>query len=295
MIDTIHYDSCPLCQGSELAPFASATDHLVSGKQFTIIQCKACGFLFTQDAPSNDSIEQYYDSEKYLPHNTRHGFNSFIYRSVRSVMFNWKHALIQYYHNTRGTLIDVGAGNGHFMAHMQRSGWDVVGCEQSELARTEAWNRWELHLDGDAMETEYRTGCADVITAWHAIEHIHDLHGLWDRFNNWLKSDGILLVAVPNCFSADAQHYGYTWAAWDVPRHLWHFSINTIHELSQQHGFRLIDIKSLPLDACYIAMLSDQNKFKAIINGLRFMIKGFSNKQNASSLIYIFSKQQIRP
>ena len=265
MIDTIHYDSCPLCHGLELTPFASATDHLASGKQFKIIQCKTCGFLFTQDAPSIDSIKQYYDSEKYLPHNTGHGFNSFIYRSVRSAMFNWKHAIIQHYHNKHGLLIDVGAGNGHFIAHMQRCGWDVMGCEQSALARAEAWNRWQLHLDGDVMEAKYTSACADVITAWHA-----------------------------NCFSADALHYGNTWAAWDVPRHLWHFSIETMNELSQQHGFRLIDIKSLPLDACYIALLSDQNKFKAIVNGLRFMIKGFSNKQNASSLIYIFSKQQIR-
>lgn len=291
--NTIHYDYCPLCHGAELAPHLTATDHLVSGLRFDIVRCRACGFLFTQDAPTPDAIGPFYESVDYQPHNNRCSFTSFLYHSVRSVMFRWKYLLIRRHHKQRGTLIDVGAGSGHFVAYMRQQGWQVVGCEQSERARAEAWQRDGLRLDGDVMSVDYPQACADVITAWHAVEHIHDLHGLWERFGRWLKHDGLLVVAVPNCDSFDAKHYESDWAAWDAPRHLWHFNEATIKMLGQCHGFKLRSINSLPLDACYIAMLTEHNKVKGLAKGLRFALSGAVQPQQASSLVFLFQKDMI--
>ena len=288
--DTIHYDCCPLCHGSHLTHYLNTTDHQASGRQFEIVKCHCCGLLFTQDAPAPDTIGQYYASDNYLPHNNGRGFVSLVYRVVRSMMFHKKNALICRHQQHKGTLIDVGAGSGDFMAYMRRKGWNVKGCEQSEQARHEAWRRCKMRLDGDVMTIQYPSASADVITAWHAIEHIHDQQSLWQRFHAWLKPDGLLVVAVPNCDSVDAHYYGSRWAAWDVPRHLWHFSIDTMTQLAVSHGFKLIDIKPLPLDVFYISLMSDQSGVKALVNSFRFTAQVLSNSKQASSLIYFFKK-----
>lgn len=139
------------------------------------------------------------------------------------------------------------------------------------------------------MKSEYPSAYFDVITAWHAIEHIHDLHGLWNCFGRWIKTDGLLVIAVPNSDSLDASFYGRHWAAWDAPRHLWHFNSNTMTMLGKQHGFRLLNIHTMPLDACYISMLSDSNKVKGIANGLRLALQETFHPQQASSLVFIFA------
>ncbi len=173
---------------------------------------------------------------------------------------------------------------------MRRNDWQVVGCEQSRFAREFAKQRFHILLDDDVMKCEYPSEYFDVITAWHAVEHIHDLHGLWKCFGRWIKSDGLLVIAVPNCYSLDARYYGNHWAAWDVPRHLWHFNANTMAGLGQQHGFRLIKIHSMPLDACYISIISDNNWVKAIANGMRFTLLETIHRQKASSQVFLFRK-----
>lgn len=290
MTDTIHFNECPLCGSLETTLFTVATDHLVSGRRFVIDQCKDCGFLYTQDAPIAASIGQYYESENYQPHNRRSGLMPLVYQFVRSLMFRWKLLLIKRYHSQIGTILDVGAGNGHFLAYMRRKGWETVGCEQSSFARESAAKRYHLMLDGEVMKCDYPPKYFDVITAWHAIEHIHDLHNLWKCFGQWIKSDGLLVIAVPNCDSLDAKYYGGSWAAWDVPRHLWHFNVNTITRLGQLHGFSLINIHSLPLDACYISILSDNNHGKGIANGMRFTLLETILRQQSSSQVFLFKK-----
>ena len=290
MTDTIHHHECPLCGSSETAPFTEASDHLVSGRQFMIVRCKDCGFLFTQDAPTPAAIGQYYESDDYQPHRSKSGLMPFVYRSVRSLMFRWKLSIIKHDHTSSGTILDVGAGSGYFLAYMRQNAWHVMGCEQSHFAREFAEQRYHLRLDGDVMKCEYPAEYFDVITAWHAIEHIHDLHGLWKCFGLWIKSDGLLVIAVPICDSLDARYYDNHWAAWDVPRHLWHFNANTMIRLGQQHGFRLINIHSMPLDACYISLLSDSNKFRGFVNGLRLAFLETIHRQQSSSLVFLFRK-----
>ena len=290
MTDSIHYHDCPLCGSSEIASFITATDHLVSDRQFVIARCAACGFLFTQDAPIPATISRYYESDIYFPHSGRSGFMPLMYRLTRYLMLHWKRSLIKRHHAQPGTVLDVGAGCGHFLAFMRRNGWSTAGCELSGSAREYARQRFNLVVDDDVMDCEYPAAYFDVITAWHSVEHIHDLHGLWLRFNRWIKSGGLLVIAVPNCDSSDAGHYGCRWAAWDVPRHLWHFNAKTMTDLGLRHGFSLIGVHAMPLDACYISILSDNNKIKGLANGLRFALRESFHHQQASSQVFLFRK-----
>ncbi len=292
MISTTHQHQCPLCGSKELKPYLTATDRLTSGEDFQIVQCRHCGFLFTLDAPPPSMIGRYYGTPDYRPHGLSRGFISMLYRLVRNVMLRWKSRLIHRYQHHGGLIIDIGAGTGEFLAYMRRCGWQVGGCEQSEVAREYARKQHDLVLDGDVMQAAYASSSADVITAWHAIEHIHDLPELCGRLRHWLKPDGLLVIAVPNANSFDSEYYGEQWAAWDVPRHLWHFSFETMSKLADAQGFRLIACHALPLDACYVSLLSGENKFLALACGVRFALKGFVAPRKASSLIYVFRKAQ---
>ena len=219
-----------------------------------------------------------------------------IYSMARRVMLQRKANLAHRYAARTGTLLDIGAGCGHFMAQMQKRGWMVAGCEQSETARQTAQSLFGLVLAGDVWNVEYDTGAFDVITLWHAMEHIHDIHGLWSRMRQWLSDDGTLVVAVPNCSSADARYYGSDWAAWDVPRHLWHFSPEIFSALAAQHGFRVVATHRLPLDVNYISLLSERYRgiklglLSAIWHSLLFNIRSSFQIQETSSLIYILRK-----
>ena len=296
MMNSIHYFHCPLCGSHRLSHYLTSTDHLVSHNNFDILRCDDCHFLFTQDVPSPQTIGAYYESSHYSPHHAKSGLMGRIYSAVRHVMLRRKANLAHRYAARTGTLLDIGAGCGHFLSHMQKRGWMVAGCEQSEVARQSAQSLFGLALAGDVWTANYAPGAFDVITLWHSMEHIHDLHGLWSRLRQWLSDDGTLVVAVPNCSSADARFYGSDWAAWDVPRHLWHFSLETFSALAAQHGFRVVATHRLPLDVYYISLLSEQYRsnrlglLSAISHGLLFSGKSMLHIQDTSSLTYILRK-----
>ena len=296
MMNIIHYLHCPLCGSHRLSHYLTSTDHLVSHNNFEILRCNDCNFLFTQDVPSPQAIGAYYESLHYSPHHAMSGLMGSIYVMARRVMLRRKAQMVHLYATHTGTLLDIGAGCGHFLSLMQKRGWMVAGCEQSETARQMAQSLFGLSLAGDVWSAQYDTGAFDVITLWHAMEHIHDLHGLWSRLRQWLAADGTLVVAVPNCSSADARHYGCNWAAWDVPRHLWHFSPDAFSALAAQHGFRVVAIHRLPLDVYYISLMSEQyrnEKFgllSAIWHSLLFNIRSTFHIQETSSLIYILRR-----
>ena len=128
------------------------------------------------------------------------------------------------------------------------------------------------------------------------LEHLHDLHGYMQSMHQQLTDEGVLLIAVPNHTSYDAQHYGKHWAAYDVPRHLWHFSPKTIAKLAEKNGFKVVGQKHLPLDPFYNALLSEKYQssklsfiFGALI-GLVSLVVSYFNPSRSTSPIYILKK-----
>src|SRR5688572_15174261 len=95
---------------------------------------------------------------------------------------------------------------------------------------------------------------------WHVLEHVHQLHEYLNRLKELLRAQGTLLIAVPNYTSYDAAAYGKTWAAYDVPRHLYHFSPESMRGLFQKHGLQLKAIKPMWFDSFYVSMLSEKYK-----------------------------------
>ena len=294
----LHYTNCPVCDSADIHSKLSARDHTVSGETFSIFHCNNCSLRFTQDVPDASAIAAYYQSEAYISHsNTSAGLISRLYQTVRKRTLVSKRKLIE--GSTRkssGNLLDVGSGTGAFVHEMNQRGWKVTGLEPDAGAREKGRQLFGVELKETNGFYSLPPVSFDVITMWHVLEHVHDLNGYVAQLRQLLKEDGRLFIAVPNYTSRDAAIYGEHWAAWDVPRHLYHFSPQAMQRLMAKHGLNIMTQKPMWYDSFYVSMLSSKYKtgktrlLSSIMNGLRSNFTALSSHTKCSSVIYIIRK-----
>lgn len=302
LMNIVTITSCPVCGKTKFEHAMRCVDHYASGENFRLERCAACGFLFTQDFPAEASMGRYYDTKDYISHSdTRKGLVNTVYHQVRRYMLGRKARLVmRKAHRREGRLLDIGTGTGYFANAMLKRGWQVAAVEKNEGARRFAYNRFGLEVKPETELGTFADGAFDVITLWHVMEHLEHLNETWETLYRLLDTAGVLVVAVPNPSSSDARHYGCHWAAYDVPRHLWHFTPAVMQRLGAKHGFVLEEHFPLPFDAFYIAMLSEQylNRRMAGLRGLwqgtRAWLATQARKERGSSLVYVFRKQKPR-
>ena len=293
----VHYTHCPVCGSEEINPLLTVNDHSVSHEDFVVWQCANCSLRFTQDVPDENSVAPYYASPDYISHtNTSKGLINRLYQSVRKYTLNQKANLIIYYISTQGRILDLGAGIGAFLNTMKEKNWEVVGIEPDEGAKSQAKKLFDLDLANITVLDQLPENSFDAITLWHVLEHIHQLHQTIERLKTLLKPNGKIFIAVPNYQSADANAYKLYWAAYDVPRHLYHFTPKAMNILLQQHGLKIIAKKPMWFDSFYISLLSSKYKNQktnwigAGATGMRSNLRALFNKDYSSSLIYVIEK-----
>ena len=294
----VHHERCPLCDSGMIADHILCTDHFISKEKFPIARCGSCGFLFTQDYPEDNDIGRYYESADYISHSdTSEGLINKIYHLVRRLMLQRKRVIIEKITGLKtGTLLDVGSGTGHFAALMKESGWDAKGIEINEKARSFATETFGLEIVSPDRIASLTANAFDCITMWHVLEHFHDPQKYVEDILKLLKTGGICLVALPNSSSFDALHYGKFWAAFDIPRHLWHFDPKTFSHFAGKNGLIIERHFILPFDVFYISALSEKYKssrlpfFKGIVKGFWFAFLTLFNRRRSSSVIYILRK-----
>ncbi|MCL1867528.1 MAG: class I SAM-dependent methyltransferase [Paludibacter sp.] len=295
----IHISKCPVCSTDNFKKLFICNDFLVSNEKFTLFKCEKCGFVFTQDFPCENAIGKYYDAPEYVSHsNTQRGVVNFLYHFARKIALRSKVKLVQKFAALEnGNLLDIGAGTGYFLNSMKNAGWTVSGIEKSVVAQTFAKQKFDLTLYDSEQIMKIADNSKDAITLWHVLEHIENMNDTLRNLYRILKPDGVLIVALPNRISADAHHYRQMWAAYDVPRHLWHFSPSDFNQIAEKHNFKLFKIKTMLFDPIYISILSEKHKstfvatLVGMIKGVFFTIQSIFNKKNCSSLIYILKKQ----
>ncbi len=298
MPETITLPSCPVCFSHSIYPALSAKDYTVSGEVFEIWHCEDCTARFTQQIPSAAHIGPYYQSAAYVSHSdTNKGFINRLYHLIRSYTLKSKRNYLQKLTGkSKANLLDIGAGTGAFANIMQKAGWNTIALEPDENARTVAYKKYGLELLPAENLFDITDSSIDAITLWHVLEHIHLLQEYMQAFQRILQKGGVLVIAVPNYTSYDASVYKEYWAAYDVPRHLYHFSPKSIEMLAQKHGFSLQSIKPMWFDSFYVSMLSEQyrngsaNLIGAIWNGCISNSKALLNNKKGSSVIYVLKK-----
>ena len=294
----VTYTSCPVCKSTQIQPQLSAKDYTVSGEIFSIVACNICTHLFTQNVAQQNEIGKYYASEKYISHSdTQIGLVNKLYHSIRKRTLKSKKKLIEgETQKSNGNILDIGCGTGAFLNMMKTEGWKITGLEPDENARVKAKTLYSIDPQPSNNIFNLPNNSYDAITMWHVLEHVHQLHEYIEQLKNMLTDKGKIFIAVPNYTSYDAQHYGQFWAAYDVPRHLYHFSPASMKKLVEQHGLTIKKIKPMWFDSFYVSMLSEKyqngkaNLIKAFIIGLISNIKALFNPDKCSSLIYIIEK-----
>ncbi|MBS1566459.1 MAG: class I SAM-dependent methyltransferase, partial [Bacteroidetes bacterium] len=240
----------------------------------------------------------YYQSAAYVSHtDTKEGLVNRLYHMVRKRTLRGKRSLIKKLTGLpTGRLLDIGAGTGAFANIMQQGGWQVTALEPDSDTRKRALELYGLAvLPADAL-LQLPEGSFDVITMWHVLEHVHDLHGYIAQIKKLLSPNGRLVIAVPNYTSYDAGYYRQFWAAYDVPRHLYHFSPASMHGLLAQYQLELIGCRPMWFDSFYVSMLSwsyktgHNNLLRSFWVGLLSNIHTMLNRQRCSSLIYVSRK-----
>ena len=295
----IVHKNCPLCNGTDIAPLFTCKDRFATNEDFEIYKCHSCDFTFTQKIPDEKEICRYYESPTYISHsNTNKGIINKAYHIARHIMLQRKKKLIERLTLLKnGRLLDYGAGTGYFANTMYNAGWDVIAIEKSKKARELAMEELGFKIFPEEQLKEIERNSLDVVTMWHVMEHIQDLDHMWEELYRILEETGIAVIAVPNKASYDAGIYKENWAAYDVPRHLWHFTPSTIMKWGEKHGFILERQYTMPFDGFYISMLSERYKGSkcSVIKGFWQGFKGWiaQNKRRSasSSMIYVFRKR----
>jgi 2-polyprenyl-3-methyl-5-hydroxy-6-metoxy-1,4-benzoquinol methylase len=294
----VTYLMCPVCSSNYIHNKLTATDHTVSHENFEIWECKACTLRFTQNVPNESKIGRYYESEDYISHSdTKKGLINSLYHKVRKrTLVGKRDAIIKYTGLKKGSILDIGAGTGAFLNTMKSAGWESTGIEPSKNVRDAAQKLYSLTLQSVESFELLPTASFDAITMWHVLEHVHDLRGYMARLKALLKPNGRLFIAVPNYTSYDARAYKEFWAAYDVPRHLYHFSPLSMRQLLKEEELKLQQICPMWFDSFYVSMLSEKyksgknNYLGAFTTGLLSNVKALANKEKCSSLIYIIGK-----
>jgi SAM-dependent methyltransferase len=278
----------------------TCTDFYASGDSFELFSCEDCNFTFTQDFPSGSAMDRYYESSEYIPHSdTRKGIVNVVYHLVRKYMLGKKARLVMKEARlSSGKLLDIGTGTGYFPSIMARKGWETEAIEKDACARTFAKEKFNLDVKPEEALSAFEPDTFNVITLWHVMEHLEKLNETWGRLYELLTDKGVLIVAVPNHASYDAEKYGADWAAYDVPRHLWHFTSGTMQQFGSKHGFILAERYPMSFDAFYISMLSEKNMKKPFsflrgtYTGLLTWFRALTRKEKSSSMIYVFRKKR---
>jgi len=269
------------------------TDHSVSKEKFELVKNTKYGFLVTTPLPDISELAKYYETEEYISHtDTKRNLFEKVYHMVREYAIKKKVALINS-EQEKGSLLDIGCGTGDFISAAKNNGWSVIGIEPNVAARAKANSKTDDKVFDISKLESLPADSFDVITLWHVLEHLPNLEVHVQVFKKLLKPNGTLIIAVPNHNSFDANYYKEFWAAYDVPRHLWHFSQVSIKKLFGKFQIELNKTIPMKFDSFYVSLLSEkyktgkQNPFKAFWIGFRSNLKA-KHTSEYSSLIYVF-------
>ncbi len=290
-------NTCPCCGSTSFHTYIGLKDYFLTQESFEVVECDHCHLLFTMPRPDADHIGDYYKSENYLSHQeNKSGFIPRIYELVKSVNLRRK-----FKYATSGTpagrLLDIGCGVGDFLLYAKQHGWDVSGVEPSDSARSIAETRIGKSIFTPSSLGTLEDGGFDIITMWHVLEHVDNLQDEVSQLSRLLKPGGRLVVALPNFRSYDARHYKDKWAAWDVPRHLNHFSKDTIVRLFSETDLKMNHVGFLVWDAYYISYLSEKYLghrlplFRGVMSGIASNVSAWFSGEH-SSMVYCFTKKK---
>jgi SAM-dependent methyltransferase len=289
-------EKCPICSNAYLEDYLKTKDFTFSKEEFVIQKCSECGFRFTNPIPTEDNIGEYYKSDDYLSHSTakRKGIIPLVYRKVRAINLKKKLKLLKKVSSGK-RILDIGAGNGFFLSACRSAGYDVKGLEPDSHAREVADKDYGIELNNIDHLNKIASGSLDIVTMWHVLEHVYHLRKDVEDIVRVLSDDGVLILALPNIDSYDAQYYMEHWDGLDLPLHLYHFTPTDVKNLFEQYGMELVEMKPMKFDSYWVSLNSEKFKGGNMIKGFYIGWKSNMRAKNGfySSQTYVLKKKQV--
>jgi 2-polyprenyl-3-methyl-5-hydroxy-6-metoxy-1,4-benzoquinol methylase len=292
--------NCPVCDCENHSDYLSTFNRFDNDRNenFTIKQCVNCGFVFLNPRPNAEHIGEYYQVDGYDPFlstGKKISLRDKFYVMLRNINLSGKYKKISALKEKGGKILDIGCATGEFLESFARRNWHCTGVEVDDSARNLAKNKnIKVYASVHDIPADKKF---DIITLWHVLEHLHDLNESLKKIESLLHPNGYLVIAVPNINSYDAHIYGKNWIALDTPRHLYHFSIETISRLMSNHHLELKKFHPLLLDIFYNNLmsrtLSKSSTVRMLITTLNSVLKTYvGNRKNSSTLVYYFQKEK---
>ncbi|MEO6458532.1 MAG: class I SAM-dependent methyltransferase [Chloroflexia bacterium] len=202
------------------------TSDYISGDKFVVGFCNNCRLTVTTPVPPGNELSRYYPQTYYgsgrrFPH---------IVEWLLDMLYDFRVGRIGAGREP-GKVLDIGCGRGLLLNKLKEKGWDPQGTELSEEAASYARDRLNLPVTTETLEdAHFPDNEFDLVILWHVLEHLSDPQGTLREVARVLKPGGTLLVAVPNFGSLEARFSGPGWFHLDVPRHLTHFTFQSLSE-----------------------------------------------------------------
>ncbi len=265
-------------------------DYFKTQEEFKLVWNQEYQIFETQPQPSPEKIGFYYDSKAYISHSNKvSSLMDLVYGIAKQLMLQKKLKWIKKYTRAKSVL-DIGCGTGDLLWLLQKNKLNAVGVEPNAKANAIAsQKKLEIHSTLEEVQGKF-----DLISMFHVLEHVHDPFAYVENLHHYLNEEAYVFVALPNFNSYDAGYYKKHWAAFDVPRHLFHFSSYGIKKLFAEKGFLSITDEPLTLDAFYVSLLSEKYKgTNSKLNALKVAWKSNARARKNkewSSKLYIFQK-----
>lgn len=228
---------CPACRGGEVREFLRAPDRLHGRReQYTLLRCAGCSLVWLKDPPKPEEMHLHYTE----------AYNRIISAGGKYSPRRWrdrKATLTQY--KKSGALLDLGCSSGSFLEFIRSEAWQLYGVEMSpEEARTAEERSGAKIFTGNVLEARFPNESFDVVTCFDVFEHIFNPLDVIARVAEWLKPGGIFYVLVPNIQSAEGRVFGTYWHGLELPRHLFHYSPQSLKFLADSVGLKSVSLQT---------------------------------------------------
>ncbi len=238
--------ACNLCGQDDYVVHLIRRDlNLFLPGEFQLVRCNHCGLVYLNPRPVPEQLADLYAGE-YDQYNLALREEKPLRRLDRGYGLRKRcRAILR--HKRSGHLLDVGCATGDFLETMRTyPGWQVSGVELSEVASQYARERLGLDVrTGTLQAAGYAPESFDAITLWNVIEHLTDPAAELREMNRLLRPGGLLVFTTPNLGSLDARVFGRYWIGYELPRHFYVFSRDTVNKLLAATGFRLVETRAL--------------------------------------------------
>ncbi len=235
-------ERCPCCDGPASTPLRSVT--AAGGRiaeVFELRECRACGIVFLEPRPDDRLLARLYDEDFYV--STGWSYQALASRVIELNQSGRRRRVERYVRP--GRLLDIGSGDGSFVHHMARHGWDATGIDPSPAALefTRLTPNGGRFLQGSLEDFDGAPRSLDLVTMWQVLEHVGEPRPLLRRCRELLRPGGLFVASVPNIEGWSSRLTGERWWGLDVPRHVVHYAPATLGRVVGRAGLRVVRIR----------------------------------------------------